>query len=633
MFVSKYGPSSGPPAVDSLQQFIAKVNSEHNLTAAADIVDCQLAVAIATPLMKRASELLRQSGELVFIDATGNVDRANCKIFLIMTHCVAGGIPLGCLITTSETKNTIKVALQLYLSLLSGKAFHGEGYPAVFMTDDSDAERGALREVFPSAVILLCSFHVLQAAWRWLWNGVNKVPKEHRSELYLLLKNMLYASSEDELSHNFHDLEVNATAQMHQNFLDYACNMYRRREEWALCFRTDLPVRNNNTNNYVEAAMRVLKDRILHRTKAYNIVQLADFVTTNMELFYKKCLINVANSRGRKTKHSVNSQSTSIPKKNIDCIDGRATYHVKSQTKDNVSYSVDMDLGLCTCFMGKNGGPCKHQSAIVQHFGLGSDFLEPVTSTQRQQIFFLATGSNMEVEWFDGLHGQSTRPFLHNSTSPSTSAELSGDTCSPTSSEPSDCISPTSSEPSDHITPPSSLEPTGESYHEISASTSTDIDTRVSPGTSSTASSSASLHHIFQDLQQKLLHDPDTFKPSVDAFIKNYENIGTDSGLISALFTFGKYSGLSHKGKTFGGKRIGIQPTAIARRKSKAFGRSISLAGRPSKRTFVGEHQYSCSKRKSTEILAAVLPKHHRVHSLSTAVSRGESLGKTTCKK
>jgi hypothetical protein len=46
------------------------------------------------------------------------------------------------------------------------------------MTDDALAEKQALQDVFPSAVQILCAFHVLQALWRYLWDSKNGVPKE-----------------------------------------------------------------------------------------------------------------------------------------------------------------------------------------------------------------------------------------------------------------------------------------------------------------------------------------------------------------------------------------------------------------------------------------------------------------------
>ena len=64
-----------------------------------------------------------------------------------------------------------------------------------------------------------------------------------------------------------------------------------------MAFRTDLPVRGNNTNNFCESAVRVLKDRILHRTKAFNVPQLAEFASSHLEVYYQRRVLDVANGR------------------------------------------------------------------------------------------------------------------------------------------------------------------------------------------------------------------------------------------------------------------------------------------------------------------------------------------------
>ena len=72
---------------------------------------------------------------------------------------------------------------------------------------------------------------------------------------------------------------------------------YERKEEWAVVYRNNLPVRGIFTNNYCEAAFRVLKDRILERTKAFNIPQLADFVSNRLQSYYGRRILDIANGR------------------------------------------------------------------------------------------------------------------------------------------------------------------------------------------------------------------------------------------------------------------------------------------------------------------------------------------------
>lgn len=79
--------------------------------------------------------------------------------------------------------------------MLKDVAFNGKLHPDCFITDDSEPERAALREVWPESKQFLCVFHVLQAAWRWLWNSKNSVTLEDRKPLISVLKKLVYSES------------------------------------------------------------------------------------------------------------------------------------------------------------------------------------------------------------------------------------------------------------------------------------------------------------------------------------------------------------------------------------------------------------------------------------------------------
>ncbi|XP_034049739.1 uncharacterized protein si:dkey-75a21.2 [Thalassophryne amazonica] len=97
-----------------------------------------------------------------------------------------------------------------------------------------------------------------------------------------------------------------------------------------------------------------------------------------------------------------------------------------------------------------------------------------------------------------------------------------------------------------------------------------------------------SLMAFSNSLMSKVENDPATFLPAIKTFLTSSQKLKTDSALISALHTFGKYSGaasaISSNGKTrlSGLKRIGVQPTAVAHRKKAALGGRKCLSnGRP----------------------------------------------------
>ena len=50
----------------------------------------------------------------------------------------------------------------------------------------------------------------------------------------------------------------------------------------------------HHTNNYAEATVRLYKDHVLSRCKAYNAVALVDFTLTTMDMYYRHQLMTSA---------------------------------------------------------------------------------------------------------------------------------------------------------------------------------------------------------------------------------------------------------------------------------------------------------------------------------------------------
>lgn len=167
---------------------------------------------------------------------------------------------MGALITTTEVDDHLKIGFSMIKELLhQEKAFGGRGVrgPSIIMTDDGKSERGALAEVFPEAVLLLCQFHVLQSTWRYVWNTETGILKDHRILLFSYVKKMVYATTEDSFNGLYNSFLNDTTVQKYQKFIDYVRKMHDRRDEWSSYPRTDLITRGQNTNNICEAAMKV----------------------------------------------------------------------------------------------------------------------------------------------------------------------------------------------------------------------------------------------------------------------------------------------------------------------------------------------------------------------------------------
>jgi len=106
------------------------------------------------------------------------------------------------------------------------------------------------------AAMLLCTFHALQSLWIWLHDGKNKIHKEHRQVLMSKMKELVCTKVELTLNSKYKDLSSDSSVKLNLKFLEHIKNYWSKRQRWALCFRTTLMTRGNNSNNYVEADIK-----------------------------------------------------------------------------------------------------------------------------------------------------------------------------------------------------------------------------------------------------------------------------------------------------------------------------------------------------------------------------------------
>lgn len=111
-----------------------------------------------------------------------------------MTHIdEVGGIPVGAFITTNESYEAIKCGLAT-LKENFNFSFYGQEFPSVVMMDDAAAQKKAIRSIWPQSTILLCSFHVAQAYWRWLMKKEHEVAITDRDNQMKLFQLAMYAT-------------------------------------------------------------------------------------------------------------------------------------------------------------------------------------------------------------------------------------------------------------------------------------------------------------------------------------------------------------------------------------------------------------------------------------------------------
>lgn len=172
--------------------------------------------------------------------------------------------------------------------------------------------------------------------------------------------------------------------------------LWGRRCFWALAFRTNLLIRGNNTNNYVERGFGILKDIVFARTQAYNPVQVFQYIIFNMENFYRRRLLSFAHRRSdyfQVTKRFMCPGWETVDVNFIQQTSVENEFSVLSTSQYNLFYIVNSEIGTCTCPVGMNGAPCKHQGAVAMKFHIRIlNFFPSLTPDDRMVFTYIAFG-------------------------------------------------------------------------------------------------------------------------------------------------------------------------------------------------------------------------------------------------
>lgn len=123
-----------------------------------------------------------------------------------------------------------------------------------------------------------------------------------------------------------------------------------------MAYRNDIITRGHETNNYAEATVRLLKDIMLERRKAFNVVALVGYIITVLEPYYEKRLYEVASGRPSPLLAAFSRLQTTANTVNLNgSVQLEAdTYQVTSSSGQNV-YIVNIREGVCTCTRGVRG--------------------------------------------------------------------------------------------------------------------------------------------------------------------------------------------------------------------------------------------------------------------------------------
>ena len=179
---------------------------------------------------------------------------------------------------------------------------------------------------------------------------------------------------------------------------------WKRRSEWALSYRVAHFTSGNNTNNYAEAGIRVLKEIIFGRVKAYNLVQMFEFVTVTMDMYYANRLLDIAHSR---YKPGLNLRYRELSKSTLNVVNMKqvrdSIYLVQEDIPNigMVEYVVDMELGTCSCSTGCTGAACRHQAALAKKFEVKTINLPPLHAKETRHTLAILAQGKQHVQGID----------------------------------------------------------------------------------------------------------------------------------------------------------------------------------------------------------------------------------------
>lgn len=153
-----------------------------------------------------------------------------------------------------------------------------------------------------------------------------------------------------------------------------------------------LITRNNQTNNYSEATIRILKEIILERTKAYNVVALVEFIAIIWDKYFINRLLDFSyNRRSKNHFHTLITRMLSVDESSLVQID---------VTNSKKKYEINTIVGWCSCYSGQQGGFCKHQAFVKKNFKIEFPNCPIIDSNERYNLALLALGEECPPKLF-----------------------------------------------------------------------------------------------------------------------------------------------------------------------------------------------------------------------------------------
>lgn len=336
------------------------------------------------------------SNRVIFLDGSGNANRFNCSVFVLLIDSHVGALPLGFFITSYKSASLLEPTFNALCEIMPNNAFNISALPKVVLTGSDQAEYAAITKCFPSVKAYIGIFRLLRDVWRYIWDSNHGVAFADRSLLYQLFKSIIHSQSEEQFFKNIQICNEHSTSKKYPEFLKYLSILLKKKDLWALDFR----VRNSICYNkdIFTSERHVLKENILHSSRTYSVTELFEFFCTTYCEYYRKKIIDATFGIIK----SLSDLRYMTGNKN-ELVDLEVGMRFDEEilvlnSKRNSEYYVNIELGTCTCVLGKHGTSCIHQYTVAAKIKSHLFTIAPMTSDEKSKYNYLADGLSNEVE-------------------------------------------------------------------------------------------------------------------------------------------------------------------------------------------------------------------------------------------
>jgi hypothetical protein len=320
--------------------------------------------------------------------------------------------------------------------------------------------------------------------------------------------------------------------------------------------------------------------------RAFNVVQMTHFIAEGLSSYYVRRLLDYASNRQQRPPAKFPAYEGQL----ISAL-GDDVFKVASSCKPGETYIVNVAACMCSCHEGITGKVCKHIHYVHSQCDMPASVYH--LNDIRELMYVVANGTAPPAGWLDLLHGGLPDMFVP-----------------PVNAGPSECLS-------------------GEQVSSVtSASSSNGMDTgnHLDELNATLAEFCKVLGDQFTRFGARAATE---LNEGCKSAIETLKGVNSTNSMVSALYTFGKYSVSgqpSGRVRAHALGRIPVQTTAVARRKKCLRGSAPGEAGRPRKTTIVvaNKHDYAMPSRNFRAAAS---------HSLSRCVRQNIALGGTHSKK